>query len=165
MMHLPSDRPVSVQTLILLEASGDQAGTAIEFRDYVVYQVLRQNKVLKNNDVIGQVKAVVQWVKDVMVYVKDPVGLELVTSPLVLLDRIKEHGVVYGDCDDHVVLLLAALTSIGVDAVPVGVKTDPNSRTYTHVIVSAFFDGHWVDIDPCAKHTVQREYGDRLIAG
>lgn len=117
---------------------------------------------LANNDIVSQVQAVVAWVKERLIYVRDPEGAELVHSPNRLLDTIQRRRYAYGDCDDHALLMNSMLGSIGIPTRFVGVKTK-GSKKYNHVISSVNVKGEWIDIDPCSKHSVQPEYTEKLI--
>lgn len=116
-----------------------------------------------NNDIRSHANTVAQWVMRKMVYLPDPDGGEFVQTPLVLLNAIAKKGVAYGDCDDHVVLLGAMLTSIGIPSRAVAVKLH-GADHYNHVVVEYLHNGEPVLIDPCAKTVGTPAYRDRLIA-
>lgn len=116
-----------------------------------------------NNDIRSHANTVAQWVMRKMVYLPDPDGGEFVQTPLVLLNAIAKKGVAYGDCDDHVVLLGAMLTSIGIPSRAVAVKLH-GADHYNHVVVEHLHNGEPVLIDPCAKTVGTPAYRDRLIA-
>jgi transglutaminase-like putative cysteine protease len=98
-----------------------------------------------------------------MVYLADPDGGEFIQTPLVLLNTIRQKGFAYGDCDDHVVLLGAMLTSVGIPARAVAVKLH-GSDHYNHVVVEYPLNGTTVLIDPCAKTVPTPHYRDRLVS-
>ena len=116
-----------------------------------------------NNDIRSHANTVAQWVMRKMVYLPDPDGGEFIQTPLVLLNTIGKKGVAYGDCDDHVVLLGAMLTSIGIPTRAVAVKLH-GSTHYNHVVVEYLHNGQPVLIDPCAKRVATPAYRDRLVA-
>lgn len=116
-----------------------------------------------NNDIRSHANTVAQWVMRKMVYLADPDGGEFIQTPLVLLNAIAKKGVAYGDCDDHVVLLGAMLTSIGIPSRAVAVKLH-GADHYNHVVVEYLHNGEPVLIDPCAKTVGTPAYRDRLIA-
>jgi transglutaminase-like putative cysteine protease len=97
-----------------------------------------------------------------MVYLADPDGGEFIQTPLVLLNTIGQKGFAYGDCDDHVVLLGAMLTSVGIPARAVAVKLH-GADHYNHVVVEYPLNGGTVLIDPCAKTVATPHYRDRLV--
>jgi hypothetical protein len=117
-----------------------------------------------DNDRRSHVRSVSTWVKEKMRYLADPDGGEYVQSPAVLLRRIREAGFAYGDCDDHVVLLGAMLTSIGIRARVAGVILG-GGALFNHVVIE-WQDGHeWTVVDPCAKTAAPPFYGQRLTTG
>lgn len=151
---------MSVETLVLMEQLADNQAEDAAVRDYALFRVIGR---ISNNDVAGQAERLANFVRDHVTYVRDPVGHEFITSPKVMLEQIDQHGYTFGDCDDHVMLLSALLGSVGIPAIPVGVKLGA-SRGFNHVIVSADINGEWIDIDPCAKLKGQPVYTERLIA-
>ena len=117
----------------------------------------------RNNDVQGHARVLIQWVKSHMIYLADPDGAEFIQTPTVLLNVIAAKGTAYGDCDDHVVLLGALLTAIGIPARAAAVKLY-GSEYYNHVIIEYQVNGEWVTCDPCAKGVPTPNYNDRLVA-
>ena len=116
-----------------------------------------------NNDVRNNANTIANWVMRKMVYLADPDGGEFIQTPLVLLNTIGQKGFAYGDCDDHVVLLGAMLTSVGIPARAVAVKLH-GSDVYNHVVVEYLYQGQPILIDPCAKTVPTPAYRDRLVA-
>jgi len=116
-----------------------------------------------NNDIKSHANTVAHFVMQRMVYLPDPDGGEFIQTPLVLLNTIGKNGVAYGDCDDHVVLLGAMLTAIGIPTRAVAVKLH-GSTHYNHVVIEYLLNGEPVLIDPCAKRVPTPAYRDRLVA-
>lgn len=117
-----------------------------------------------NNEIAQQTSDILQFVKDHVRYVRDPIGLEFVQSPLDMVRTIKARGFTYGDCEDHTILLNTLLGAIGIKARPVGVKLG-DSKSYNHVVTTALGkDGIWKTLDACAKNRPQPQYTDRLMA-
>lgn len=116
-----------------------------------------------NNDVRNNATTIANWVMRKMVYLADPDGGEFIQTPLVLLNTIGQKGFAYGDCDDHVVLLGAMLTSVGIPTRAVAVKLN-GSNVYNHVVVEYLYQGQPILIDPCAKTVPTPAYRDRLVA-
>jgi len=116
-----------------------------------------------NNDTAALFGNLVQFVKDHMTYVADPIGFEYVTAPDYQLGEILAGRQAYGDCDDHVLLLNTLLASVGFETAFVAVKLDSNDELFDHVIASALYNGQWVDVDPCAKHVPQPVYTEKFI--
>jgi transglutaminase-like putative cysteine protease len=116
-----------------------------------------------DNDQLAQLRAVTEFVKSRMQYVRDTMGVEYTVAPDLLLRDIAEHGSAAGDCDDHVLLLVSLLQSIGFPCRIVAVKIPP-SPLFNHVIAQALYRGEWMDIDPCAKTVPVGDYRERRIA-
>lgn len=88
---------------------------------------------------LAEVDALHSFVKNEIRYVQDPVGLELVATPLKTLDYAQ------GDCDDKSTLLAALLESIGHPAqfVAVGIQGGP----FSHVLVETKIGENWVPLE------------------
>ena len=147
----------SIQTdiLKLLERIKDQYAKSPYVREFL-FTIIGQ---LDNNDKESQIELLTDFVKDNMIYVRDPLGVEYVTSPVQHIKRILMHGYTTGDCDDHAMLLNTFLSAMGMKTRFVGVKL--NSSRFNHVI-SCVKNPDWIDIDPCAKQTKQRIYEEQL---
>lgn len=112
-----------------------------------------------------------QWVRDHIIYVYDPHGIELLQTPPQTL-KIRT-----GDCDDKVILELAMLASVGFDTELLGVggmgrgwdveclpSTPGGLPAYSHVIgavkfgtpsgrLPPFLDG-WLTLDPIVRNSI-----------
>jgi len=117
---------------------------------------------LDNNDQVGQVNRVIDFVRQNVTYVQDPTDSEYVISPVQMLDRWQRTHSMYGDCDDHVLLLNTMLGTIGIPTKFIGVKFG-NSDVYNHVISGVELEGQLFQVDPCAKGVRQPQYADTLI--
>lgn len=63
---------------------------------------------------VKQVQAIRAWVLSRFVFVKDPIGVELLETPNYQLARIARDGKVQGDCDDAAALTAALCMAIGI---------------------------------------------------
>ena len=92
-------------------------------------------------------------------FVRDPRGAEYVQSPYRMLRMFCQTGEMYGDCDDHVLLVNSLLNSLGfktkVVLVTVGEATE-----YNHVISKVFFSttNKWIYFDACNKQNPFKSY-------
>ena len=111
---------------------------------------------------VAMVNSIIGFVRSHVRYAKDPKMAEYVISPLLALQTINVKGYVYGDCDDHVLLLASLLTAIGFDNQIIGVKLN-GSPYYNHVINQVRVGGQWHDVDTCFKSGDAPNYQDRLI--
>ena len=116
---------------------------------------------LANNDLRNQVIRVARFVRNNVTYVRDPEDSEYLISPTKMIGDYYDQGVMFGDCDDHVMLLNAMLGSIGIPSKAVGVKFG-NSAEFNHVISGVQCCGSFQLIDPCAKSGVQQVYNETL---
>ena len=96
----------------------------------------------------AQLRALQNWVRDRIRYVRDPVGAEMVQTPERTL------SVRAGDCDDKSVLLAALLMSCGFPCrfIAVGFKGGPPS----HVFVESRVGTRWI---PCETIVAGKEPG------
>lgn len=87
----------------------------------------------------AEVRALHEFVRDRIRYVRDPVGLELVATP----EKVLEYG--QGDCDDKSTLLAAMLESLGHPSrfVAVGFNGGP----FSHVYVETKIGARWVPLE------------------
>lgn len=110
---------------------------------YPLIQLARQITLaagVPQKDWTGEARAIQQWVRDRIRYVRDPAGLELVQTPEETL-RIKS-----GDCDDKSVLAGTLLQAIGhpVRFRAVGISAP---KQYQHVFPETRIGTKWVSIE------------------
>jgi len=117
---------------------------------------------LGNNDIPGQANRMISFVKDNVIYVRDPVGSEYLQSPAKMLTDFMENGRMMGDCDDHVMLLNTLLGAVGIPAKAVAVKMK-QSPVYNHVISGIEMKGQVYFVDPCVKGVAQPVYRQYLF--
>lgn len=67
----------------------------------------------QSHDRVCEALAIGRFVQANVRYVKDPLGVELLTDPVTLLDQISQ-GTAQGDCDDMSLLIATLLLSIGI---------------------------------------------------
>lgn len=98
------------------------------------------------HDVLGDLHALFNFVRDKIKYLRDPVDLERVQDA----KRTLQLGT--GDCDDKCVLLATLLASIGY--LPRFTVQSQNSIDFDHVYVEVLDDqdqaGAWIPLDPTA---------------
>ena len=85
-----------------------------------------------DKDYFGMVKAIHNWVRDEIRYVRDPIGQETLSFPEEMAFNTKA-----GDCDDKTILEMAMLGSLGIPSYPVVVGMQPGrySHVYLHAII------------------------------
>lgn len=101
-----------------------------------------------NDDRSGQFRSVTNFMEDNVRYVRDPLGVEYVRSPVAMLDEYENFGMANGDCDDQVLLSGSMLHSIGFAVRPVAVHLY-DSTYHDHVILQIQGPRSIVSYDPC----------------
>jgi len=150
------DGHIQGDILRILENIKNEYAKSPYIREFL-YSVLGQ---LDDNDKDTQIEKITDFVKFNLIYVRDPLGVEYVISPVRHIKRILTTGYSTGDCDDHALFLNTLLSSVGLKTRFVGVKL--NSEKFNHVISCVHHKDRWIDIDPCAKKYPQREYDEQL---
>lgn len=133
---LSSGRAGTIETLKHMR---DAARAAIRSPDQSVRSTalaILRRKAVPPRKWLAEIRALHEWVRDCIRYVKDPVGVELVQTPEATLK------VGQGDCDDKSTLLAALLLSTGHPCrfVAVGMNGNP----FSHVLVEAKSGDRWI---------------------
>lgn len=81
--------------------------------------------------------AIGDYVKKFVKYVRDPQGIEMLTDPITMIDKLKRDEA-YGDCDDMSLLIAALLLSLGHSPRFAIVKYDKNAKSYQHIYVVTY---------------------------
>lgn len=110
-----------------------------------------------NDDKPAMARKVVSFVRERMKFTEDPQGVELIISPVSLLEDISAQGFAWGDCDDHTLLLASMLQSIGIDCRIIAVRLY-STKYFDHVINRITIHGQSWDVDPCWKEVNQPAY-------
>ncbi len=98
-----------------------------------------------------------------LVYVADPINLELIHTPEVLLAAINDTGFASGDCDDHVLLFSALCEALGIACDVAGVEAPGTAGAINHVIAIAHLPAGPVQFDLCAKGNFRPRYLSTLV--
>jgi len=99
---------------------------------------------IKSQNYIGEAKAIGDYVRKKVRYVRDINGVETLHDPLTLIDQIKRDQA-QGDCDDVSLLIATMLLSIGHQPYFAIVKyhTQPNGG-FNHIYVTVY-EKNWGD--------------------
>lgn len=89
-------------------------------------------------DEVAQAMALRDWLLKSFRFVKDPVGRELLESPIYQLAQYDRRGFIQGDCDDAASLTGALLMSIGIPAQYVAVDIVGSPRGFDHVFTVGY---------------------------
>lgn len=82
-------------------------------------------------------------------FVPDPVGIELIRSPVYMLRQIESKGTARGDCDDVATLGAALGKAVGMPARFV-VQSFAAGQPYGHVFTELATPAGWVELDTTA---------------
>lgn len=94
---------------------------------------------LKQKDRMGEIRAVFNFVRDRIRYIRDINGVETLHEAPQILRQAS------GDCDDKCILIASMLESIGYPTRFVAVGFQPNQ--YSHVFVEARPYGDWIALE------------------
>lgn len=99
-------------------------------------------------DTYDQAQAVRTWLAGRFRFVRDPVDVELLREPRVLLRGISVDGYAFGDCDDAAVLAAALCMAVGLPVrfVVVAFGRVPLAP-YRHVYTEAYTSRGWTELD------------------
>lgn len=126
----------TAQTIDLMRAAALAARSDPTIRAIAGTIVAPQNP----RDTISQARAIFDWVRDNVRFVRDAVGHETVQAPRWTIQYR------FGDCDDMSLLLAALLGSVGIPARFVTVSlASPDS--FDHVYAEAYAGGRWIPCD------------------
>lgn len=132
---LPSGRAGTLETLAKMRALVREARTLPVIRNLAIAITAH----VRNKDRAGEVRAIHEWVKKNIRYVKDVVGVETLTAPAYTL------SLKAGDCDDHSMLVASLLESIGHPARFAAVGTSP--ERFNHVFTETRLGSRWVSVE------------------
>lgn len=132
---LPSGEPGIRATLALmvkLARQGKDTYAVRHLAETIVADVRQKNW-------LEEVRAIQEYVRDHVRYVKDIRGTETIATPEKLVERMM------GDCDDKSLLTASLLESIGHPTrfVAVGWKVG----SYCHVLVETKIGGRWIPVE------------------
>lgn len=114
-----------------------------------------------NNAQMQHVDKIARYVREKMIYVRDPDSGEFVTAPDILIRRINDQGYAHGDCDDHALLFNSLLGAVGIQTRFAGVML-PHTNVWNHVISDFKLGNQWFEIDTCSKKGTRVVYTRRL---
>lgn len=118
---------------------------------------------------VAKIKAINEWVRYHVAFVRDPIGYEVIETPRRILERVRDNGRHAGDCDDISSLTGALMRAVGIPSRAHLVAFQKGR--FQHI----FADGHvpatqigWVAVDPClsdieAPHMVRRIVDSHIV--
>lgn len=133
---LPDDSPGTHATLKIMSALVRQYKRDPLLRDTAISLVAS----LPPKDRAGEVRALYEYVRDQIRYVRDISGVETIQIPPVTMELEA------GDCDDKSTLLAALLECIGYPTRFVATGYRVPGR-FSHVYVEVLLDDQWIPLD------------------
>lgn len=106
-----------------------------------------ETRFCQSHDDFCVAKRLYEWVRAHVRYRYDPLGIEYIKAPHVLLDEIEQRGQAAGDCDDMTALLAALFKSVGLPVRFVLMSQQPNG-TLHHIYLEALVKERWLPFDP-----------------
>jgi len=91
----------------------------------------------KSHNYAQEAKAIAEFVQKNVRYVKDPLGIEYLQDPLMMIENL-ERGIATGDCDDMSLLIATLLLSIGHQPYFRTVRYRSRTGPYNHIYVVAY---------------------------
>jgi transglutaminase-like putative cysteine protease len=133
---------------------------------YVIHVARSMILDIESHNTTDEIERIFTFVRDGVRYTKDPLDIEYLVYPSLLIERILESIKDYqsgknkkfvqyasGDCDDHTLLLCCLLLSVGIPCKAKVISQDKKSD-YHHIYVIAFDEikNRWIPLDPIHKN-------------
>lgn len=106
-----------------------------------------ENAGLQGRDELGKYLAIRDWMEEHLAFMPDPLGVELLSTPRYMLDRIRRTQFVSGDCDDAAILGAALGKAVGLRAKFRALGFVSPRRPFQHVYTLLLINGRWANLD------------------
>jgi hypothetical protein len=147
--ELPPGHAGSIHTAERIRDLIKEGTASWEMRQFVM-RLLRN---VPEKDTRAEIQAIHEWVRNNLIYRKDPVGIDLVIGAPKQLEMIR-NGISGFDCDDMVVFEGTMLRIAGVPVDLVIIKGNPRSpEMWSHIYLVAYDvkTGQAIYLDPIMK--------------
>lgn len=115
---------------------------AREFSRHDLVKRLATNIIHYNNipshHYLDEARAIGEFVKKHIRYVKDPVGTESLQAPDMMIRMMKDVGYSMGDCDDMALLTASLLMSVGIKSKFRAVRYKDEVQGFNHIYVVVY---------------------------
>jgi hypothetical protein len=115
---------------------------AREFSRHDLVKRLATNIIHYNNipshHYLDEARAIGEFVKKHIRYVKDPVGTESLQAPDMMIRMMKDVGYAMGDCDDMALLTASLLMSVGIKSKFRAVRYKDEVQGFNHIYVVVY---------------------------
>jgi hypothetical protein len=95
-------------------------------------------KNINSHHYLDEARAIGEFVKKHIRYVKDPVGTESLQAPDMMIRMMKDVGYAMGDCDDMALLTAALLMSVGIRPRFRAVRYKEGQGNFNHIYVVVY---------------------------
>jgi transglutaminase-like putative cysteine protease len=106
---------------------------------YIRNRALQIVQDVREKDWLGEIRAIHEYVRDNIRYVRDIHGVETIATPAKTLQMMQ------GDCDDKSLLVASLLEAVGHPARFVAVGRSPGD--YEHVLVETRVGSRWIPVE------------------
>ncbi len=137
--RLPEGGVASVDATVRIMAKmakGEYGSRSAKIRALAINIINAAN--VADKDYYGMAKAIHEWVRDQIRYIKDPIGDgedgETLNQETLSYPEETAFNSMAGDCDDKTILEIALLGSLGIQSYPVVIGTQPGR--YNHVYLN-----------------------------
>lgn len=112
-----------------------------------------------------QIAAIRSFLADRFLFVKDPLGVELLSTPRLMLDTIARAFFVQGDCDDAAILAAALAKAIGLRARFVALGFVGPDAPLVHVFTQINIPGgdEWREMDTSRPRDAAPQYTRAVV--
>lgn len=114
---------------------------------FVIETARRLVAALPSRDYDAHAKAVRAYLAEHLQFVRDPRGVEMLSTPRYLLTEISRRYIVQGDCDDAAILGCALAKAIGLRCRLVAVGFYDKRAPFVHVYGKIRGKSGWLDLD------------------
>lgn len=98
-------------------------------------------------DQLGKYLALRQWQEEHLQFLPDPIGMELLSTPRYMIQRVRQSQFVSGDCDDGAILGAALGKAVGLRAKFRALSFGSTGKPFQHVYTLLLVNGRWANLD------------------
>lgn len=132
---LSNGKKGNIETINIMKEAARRCAASPIVREFAI-SILNQYKT-KSNDYVDEALAIGDYVKKTVRYVRDPDGIELLTDPLTMIDKMQK-GIARGDCDDMSLLIATLLLAVGHSPSYRAIRYDSNYGHFNHIYVVCY---------------------------
>ena len=108
-------------------------------------------------DTYCQALNILDWIKTKTMFVRDPVGVELIHTPRKMIERISRGERIQIDCDDFSILSASLGKAVGLPAKFVILGFLENNAPFTHVYTILKAGRKWFPLDLKIQYPISRK--------